>query len=243
MLPQGWCEEALHSPEQNAPGTKKPGSATRQNKSPGGWRASGFKLCQRIAKDLTNTDFQFQGCKRLLGLCGWLRDSTRCQQNRTSLLSSWLGQRWAQSNQTQHSVWQKTSFTLLFPRCICHGLCTLQGTNKLVFLLIEGRRSMECQWTNGHDICNGCQLPQRDALSSSYPKREFRAYGGGKEAPDGDIFPKASQSHLQPLPAPLLAFLKSSKMAEDNQGQHKRLSFSRNKRRQQMAGSVQSHSS
>lgn len=66
---------------------------------------------------------------------------------------------------------------------------------------------MECQWTNGHDICNGCQLPQRDALSSSSLLKECRAYGGGKEAPDGDIFPKASQSHLWPPCAPLLSFL------------------------------------
>lgn len=50
MLPQGWREEALHSPEQNAPGTWKPGSATKQNMSPGSWRANGVKLLPEDSK-------------------------------------------------------------------------------------------------------------------------------------------------------------------------------------------------
>lgn len=50
MLPQGWREEALHSPEQNAPGTWKPGSAIKQNMSPGSWRANGIKLLPEDSK-------------------------------------------------------------------------------------------------------------------------------------------------------------------------------------------------
>lgn len=65
---------------------------------------------------------------------------------------------------------------------------------------------MECQRTNGHDICNGCQIAQRDALGPN-SLSECRAYGGGEEAPDGGILQKASRSHLQPLRAPLFSFL------------------------------------
>lgn len=135
----------------------------------------------------------------------WLakRASTGCRQNLTSLLSSWLGQRRAQRNQNQHSGRQKASLTLLFPRCICHGLCTLQGTNKLVFPLIEGRRSMECQGTNVDDICNGCQLPQRDALSSSSLLRDSSGHTEVGKKPQMETFsrklPKAICGHFVPL--------------------------------------------
>lgn len=40
MLPQGWCEEALHSPEQNAPGTWEPAWLCHQTQHISRWLKS-----------------------------------------------------------------------------------------------------------------------------------------------------------------------------------------------------------